>query len=124
MTPGDEPVILATDLRPGQHLAVLGADAHGKAEVELAAIERCELFCDEWEQASKGGELSTGASAGIVERNRVTELGAVLTGDTEGEPPRRPSPSSTPPASRSKTSESPSPSSAARSNAPIPNVPR
>jgi len=84
VTPGDEPVILASDLRPGQHLAVLGADAHGKAEVELAAIERCELFCDEWEQASKGGELSNGASAGIVERNRVTELGAVLTGDTKG----------------------------------------
>ena len=33
-TPGDEPVLLASDLRPGQHLAVLGADAHGKAEVE------------------------------------------------------------------------------------------
>ena len=34
VTPGDEPVIEAADLRPGQHLAVLGADAHGKAEVD------------------------------------------------------------------------------------------
>ena len=31
----ERPVIGAADLRPGQHLAVLGADAHGKAEVEL-----------------------------------------------------------------------------------------
>ena len=51
-------MILAADLRAGQHLAVLGADAHGKQEVELGAIERCRLFCDEWEQASAGGELA------------------------------------------------------------------
>jgi ornithine cyclodeaminase/alanine dehydrogenase-like protein (mu-crystallin family) len=84
VTPGDDPVILATDLRPGQHFAVLGADAHSKAEVELAAIERCALFCDEWEQASNGGELSTGVSAGIVSRDQVGELGAVLAGDLAG----------------------------------------
>ena len=84
VTPGDDPVILASDLRPGQHFAVLGADAHGKAEVELEAVERCGLFCDEWEQASSGGELSTGVSAGIVERASVTELGAVLAGDADG----------------------------------------
>ena len=84
VTPGDEPVIFASDLRPGQHFAVLGADAHGKAEIELAAIERSRLFCDEWEQASKGGELSTGVSAGIVDQAGVAELGSVLVGETEG----------------------------------------
>jgi ornithine cyclodeaminase/alanine dehydrogenase-like protein (mu-crystallin family) len=84
VTPGDEPVIFSSDLRPGQHFAVLGADAHDKAEVELAVIERCRLFCDEWEQASNGGELSTGVSAGVVKRDCVTELGAVLAGDAEG----------------------------------------
>ena len=84
VTPGHELVILASDLRPGQHLAVLGADAHDKAEVELPAIERCRLFCDEWEQASKGGELSTGVSAGVVDREAVSDLGAVLAGEVEG----------------------------------------
>ena len=84
VTPGDDPVILASDLRPGQHLAVLGADAHGKAEVELDAIARCRLFCDEWEQASKGGELSTGVGAGAIERSQVTDLGAVLASDAPG----------------------------------------
>ena len=84
VTPGHEPVIYASDLRPGQHFAVLGADAHGKAEVELAAISRCGLFCDEWEQASKGGELSTGVSAGAIDRSQVTDLGAVLAGDAPG----------------------------------------
>ena len=77
-------MILASDLRPGQHLAVLGADAHGKQEVELAAVGRCRLFCDEWEQASAGGELSNAVESGAVGRDDVTEIGAVLTGAAPG----------------------------------------
>jgi alanine dehydrogenase len=80
VTPGDELVILEADLRPGQHLAVLGADAHGKQEVDLGAIERCRLFCDEWEQASAGGELANPVEAGLVRREDVTQLGDVING--------------------------------------------
>jgi alanine dehydrogenase len=84
VTPGEEPVILAEELRRGQHLAALGADAHGKAEVERAALPRCRLFCDEWAQASGGGELSGAVAAGEVTREDVTEIGAVVTGNAEG----------------------------------------
>ena len=78
VTPGEEPVVFDSDLRAGQHFAVLGADAHGKQEVDLAALERCRLFCDEWEQASAGGELANAVEAGCVEREDVTQLGDVL----------------------------------------------
>jgi alanine dehydrogenase len=84
VTPADERVIRAGDLRPGQHLAVLGADAHGKAEVEHAALGRCRLFCDEWEQAAAGGELAGAVEAGRVARDDVTEIGAVLLGRAPG----------------------------------------
>ncbi len=84
VTPGEELVILEADLRPGQHLAVLGADAHGKQEVDLAAIERCRLFCDEWEQASAGGELANAVDAGLIERDDVTQLGDVLNDNWSG----------------------------------------
>lgn len=84
VTPGDEPVLLASDLRPGQHIAALGADAHGKAEVELDALARCRLFCDEWTQASAGGELAHAVDAGSVSREDVTQIGDVLTGSAEG----------------------------------------
>jgi alanine dehydrogenase len=80
VTPGEELVVLEADLRAGQHFAVLGADAHGKQEVDLAAIERCRLFCDEWEQASAGGELANGVDAGVVKRDDVIQLGHVLNG--------------------------------------------
>ncbi len=64
VTPGEAPVVHASDLRPGQHYAALGADARGKGEIEHLALSRCRLFCDEWEQASKGGELSGAVSRG------------------------------------------------------------
>jgi alanine dehydrogenase len=84
VTPAQQLVILASDLRPGQHLAVLGADAQGKAEVELAVLERCRLFCDEWEQAASGGELAVALAAGVVSRDDVTQLGDVIAGRSEG----------------------------------------
>jgi ornithine cyclodeaminase/alanine dehydrogenase-like protein (mu-crystallin family) len=84
VTPGAEAVILASDLRPGQHIAALGADAGGKAEVEQAALERCRLFCDDWPQASAGGELSGAVAAGLVDRAAVTQIGDVILERAEG----------------------------------------
>jgi alanine dehydrogenase len=84
VTPGHEPVVAAGDLRPGIHLNMLGADGPGKAEAELDALERCRLFCDEWAQASHGGELTGAVAEGRVTREDVTELGAVLAGKAEG----------------------------------------
>ena len=86
VTPGHEPVVHVQDLRPGMHLSMLGADGPGKAEAEPAAVARCALFCDEWEQASHGGELTPAVDAGLVTRAQVTELGAVLTGRAPGRP--------------------------------------
>jgi alanine dehydrogenase len=83
-TPGNQPVLTAADLHAGQHIAALGADAHGKAELERDALRRCRLFCDEWEQASGGGELSGAVSAGEVGRGQVTQLGDVLIGAAKG----------------------------------------
>jgi ornithine cyclodeaminase/alanine dehydrogenase-like protein (mu-crystallin family) len=84
VTPGYDPVVRARDLRPGVHLNMLGADGPGKAEAEVEAVANAELFCDEWHQASHGGELTGAVRAGLVARDDVTELGDVLTGAAEG----------------------------------------
>jgi ornithine cyclodeaminase/alanine dehydrogenase-like protein (mu-crystallin family) len=86
VTPGAEIVVDAGDLRPGLHLNMLGADGPGKAEASVGAVGSCVLFCDEWEQASHGGELTAAVQAGVVTREQVTELGAVLAGDAAGRP--------------------------------------
>jgi ornithine cyclodeaminase/alanine dehydrogenase-like protein (mu-crystallin family) len=86
VTPGAEAVVEAGDLRPGLHLNMLGADGPGKAEATPGAVASCALFCDEWEQAAHGGELTGPVAAGLVTREQVTELGAVLAGDASGRP--------------------------------------
>ena len=84
ITPGSAIVVEREDLRPGQHLNMLGADGSGKAEASIDAVVACDLFCDEWEQASHGGELAGAVAAGRVAREQVTPLGAVLTGAAVG----------------------------------------
>jgi ornithine cyclodeaminase/alanine dehydrogenase-like protein (mu-crystallin family) len=84
VTPGAQIVIEVGNLRPGQHLNMLGADGPGKSEASVGAVAACALFCDEWEQASHGGELTAAVNAGRVGREQVTELGAVLAGDAPG----------------------------------------
>jgi ornithine cyclodeaminase/alanine dehydrogenase-like protein (mu-crystallin family) len=84
VTPGHEPVVGQGDLVAGVHLNMLGADGPGKAEAEPAVVATCRLFCDEWEQASHGGELMGAIDAGLVSQADVTELGEVLTGMSPG----------------------------------------
>ena len=86
VTPGHEPVVRTSDLRPGLHLSMLGADGAGKAEAEVDAVTGCVLFCDEWEQARHGGELTGAVAGGAIVREQVTELGDVLTGRRPGRP--------------------------------------
>ncbi|HEY2318500.1 MAG TPA: ornithine cyclodeaminase family protein [Solirubrobacteraceae bacterium] len=84
VTPGAEVVIDAGDLHAGMHLNMLGADGPGKAEATVGAVASCAVFCDEWAQASHGGELTGAVQAGLVTRDQVTELGAVLAGEASG----------------------------------------
>ena len=84
VTPGAEVLYPEGSLEAGQHVSLMGADGPGKAEVAVAEMSRAHLFCDDWEQASHGGELAAGVAAGVVSRDSVTELGAVLTGDADG----------------------------------------
>ena len=84
ITPGEMPVVRRGDLRPGQHVNALGADGSGKAEMEPEEVARLALFCDEWEQASHGGELHLAVEKGLVSREDVTDLGRVLVGEHPG----------------------------------------
>ncbi len=84
VTPGTEAVIGPGDLQPGTHVNALGADGSGKAEMAIDAVIACELFCDEWAQASHGGELTGAVEKRGLQRDRVTDLGAVLAGEAQG----------------------------------------
>jgi ornithine cyclodeaminase/alanine dehydrogenase-like protein (mu-crystallin family) len=84
VTPGREVLFAAGSLRPGQHVSLMGADGPGKAEIAVEELARARLFCDDWEQASHGGELAAAVAADAIAREDVTELGSVLAGEAEG----------------------------------------
>jgi alanine dehydrogenase len=84
MTPGHVILLPEGSLRPGQHVSLMGADGPGKAEIAVEELLRARIFADDWEQASHNGELVHAVEAGVLERDRVTELGAVLAGNAPG----------------------------------------
>jgi alanine dehydrogenase len=84
VTPGFEVLYAEGSLEAGQHVSLMGADGPGKAEVAVDELCRAHLFCDDWEQASHGGELAGAVTAGVIARGDVTELGAVLVGRADG----------------------------------------
>ena len=84
VTPGKQILLPPGSLRPGQHVSLLGADGPGKAEIAVEELARARLFCDDWEQASHGGDLAAAVEAGAIGRDDVTELGDVLVGSKPG----------------------------------------
>ena len=98
VTPGHQVLFADGSLAPGQHVSLMGADGPGKAEIAARELARgargpagserhgaqLRLFCDDWEQASHSGDLARAVEAGLVEREDVTQLGAVLAGETSG----------------------------------------
>jgi alanine dehydrogenase len=84
VTPGREVLLTEGSLRPGQHVSLMGADGPGKAEIAVAELARAHVYCDDWEQASHGGECAAALEAGLVRREDVTSLGDVLTGAAPG----------------------------------------
>jgi ornithine cyclodeaminase/alanine dehydrogenase-like protein (mu-crystallin family) len=84
VTPGRNTLFGPGSLRPGQHVSLLGADGPGKAEIAAEELARAHVFCDDWEQASHGGELAAAVQSGLLGRADVTELGQVLAGEAAG----------------------------------------
>jgi ornithine cyclodeaminase/alanine dehydrogenase-like protein (mu-crystallin family) len=84
VTPGHEVLLTEGSLAPGQHVSLMGADGPGKAEISATELARTRMFCDDWEQASHGGELAHPVEAGLVSEADVGRIGAVLAGAAEG----------------------------------------
>ena len=84
VTPGRQVLLPEGSLRPGQHVSLMGADGPGKAEIAVAELVRARVFCDDWEQASHGGEVAAAVEAGRINRADVAQIGDVLIGKARG----------------------------------------
>ncbi len=84
VTPGKQVLFREGSLLPGQHVSLMGADGPDKSEIAAAELARVSAFCDDYGQASHAGDLAHAVEAGLLAREDVTELGAVLTGNAAG----------------------------------------
>jgi alanine dehydrogenase len=84
VTPSYKPVIEAAWVRPGTHLACMGADTRGKQEVETELVARANVFVDDVAQACTIGECQHAVAAGIVSETDLHLIGNVVRGDHPG----------------------------------------
>jgi alanine dehydrogenase len=80
-TNAPEPVLLADQLEPGQHVGAIGI----RTEIAPAAIARCRVIGDGREEALLDGKFSVALAAGAVAEDDLgPDLGAVLEGLAPG----------------------------------------
>lgn len=78
-TPSREPILRATDIRPGTHITAVGADSHGKQEMESGLVARADvLLADSVSQCTEYGEIATAYRQGLLASIPIVELGTVL----------------------------------------------
>lgn len=78
-TPARGALFAAEDVRPGTFLAAVGADSHGKQELDPRILARAKVVVDSLEQCAELGELQHAIAAGLLSRSGVhAELADVL----------------------------------------------
>jgi ornithine cyclodeaminase len=78
------PILKASQVRPGTHLACMGTDTKGKQEVEAELVAAATVFTDEIAQAVTIGEAQHGVGNGLITAGDIIEIGAVINGDHQG----------------------------------------
>jgi len=74
------PVLRSEQVRPGTHITAMGSDDDGKQELDPVLLGRADrVIADSVAQCSEYGECVHAIAAGLLEKNDIIELGAVVT---------------------------------------------
>ena len=80
-TPATDPLVNASDIRPGTHISAMGSDAPHKQELDPRILSRASLVvADSRAQCRERGEIARALDAGAISPDQVTELGDVIAG--------------------------------------------
>ena len=80
-TPSTSPLLSLRDIKPGQHITAMGADAEHKNEVspDILTDNRVNYFCDRLSQTQKLGELHHAIEKGLTSSSsKFPEIGQVI----------------------------------------------
>lgn len=85
-TPAREPLLKAVELKAGQHITAMGADADYKNELAPDLLVKADHYiCDSLLQCRKQGELRAAIAAGLVQQSApFPELGHIIAGLSRG----------------------------------------
>ncbi|MEX2697194.1 iminosuccinate reductase BhcD [Rhizobium mongolense] len=78
------PLLKASQVRAGTHLACMGTDTKGKQEVEAELLAAATVFTDDVAQAVTIGESQHAVERGLVTKDAIVEIGAVIGGAHPG----------------------------------------
>lgn len=84
VTPSFSPILMDDWIRPGVHIAAMGADTLGKQELDQKIVERADLFTDEIAQSTSIGEFQHAYRNGAIGLDDITPIGAVINGRSPG----------------------------------------
>ncbi len=84
ITSSFDPILKASQVGPGTHIACMGTDTKGKQEVEAELVAKASVFTDEVAQAISIGECQHAIAAGLITQDAISELGAVINGTHPG----------------------------------------
>jgi alanine dehydrogenase len=72
-------------VKPGAHIAALGADLKGEQEIDPRTLERARVFVDDIRQCREDGEINVALSEGLITEDDIAgEIGKVICGELEG----------------------------------------
>jgi alanine dehydrogenase len=72
-------------VKPGAHLAALGADLAGEQELHPGLLQKGRVFVDDIRQCREDGEINVPLSDGLITEDDIAgEIGKVICGELEG----------------------------------------
>ncbi len=85
VTPARSPIVKDAWIKPGTHIAAVGADKEGDQELEGTILQRARVFVDDIRQCRTDGEINVPLSRGLIKEADIAgEIGEVVVGRKEG----------------------------------------
>jgi alanine dehydrogenase len=84
-TPVHKPIIRREWVQSGAHINAMGADAHGKQELDTQVLLDARVVLDDWAQACSSGEVNVPLDTGALARDAIHgPLGEIVAGKLTG----------------------------------------
>ena len=85
-TPSTQPLLFANQVKPGTHITAIGSDTSEKQELDPHLLAKADLIVsDSISQSLSRGELFKTRQAGLLNENKIMELGEIIISSTRPE---------------------------------------